>query len=68
MAAPGNDLVEIVPLDDTLLIETKIGPLDIAFLHPGQRAIVKFTAYDYTIYGGLEGPDTVTDKDGKATT
>ena len=69
---PGNDLVEIVPLDDTLLIETKIRPQDIAFLHPGQRAIVKFTAYDYTIYGGLEGkleqisPDTVTDKDGKS--
>lgn len=69
---PGNDLVEIVPLDDTLLIEAKIRPQDIAFLRPGQEAIVKFTAYDYTIYGGMKGkleqisPDTVTDKDGKS--
>jgi len=69
---PGSDLVEIVPLDDTLLIETKIRPQDIAFLHPGQEAIVKFTAYDYTIYGGLKAqleqisPDTVTDKEGNS--
>ncbi|MGI6902660.1 MULTISPECIES: HlyD family type I secretion periplasmic adaptor subunit [Leclercia] len=68
---PGNDLVEIVPLDDKLLVEAKIRPQDIAFLRPGQEATVKFTAYDYTIYGGLKGtleqisPDTVTDKDGK---
>ncbi len=69
---PGNDLVEIVPLDDNLLVEAKIRPQDIAFLRPGQEATVKFTAYDYTIYGGLKGtleqisPDTVTDKDGKS--
>lgn len=69
---PGNDLVEIVPLDDTLLVEAKIRPQDIAFLRPGQEAIVKFTAYDYTIYGGLKAkleqisPDTVTDKEGKS--
>lgn len=69
---PGSDLVEVVPLDDTLLIETKIRPQDIAFLHPGQEAMVKFTAYDYTIYGGLKAkleqisPDTVTDKEGKS--
>lgn len=69
---PGNDLVEIVPLDDTLLVEARIRPQDIAFLRPGQEAIVKFTAYDYTIYGGLKAkleqisPDTVTDKDGKS--
>lgn len=69
---PGSDLVEIVPLDDSLLIETKIRPQDIAFLHPGQEAIVKFTAYDYTIYGGLQAkleqisPDTVTDKEGQS--
>lgn len=48
---PGSDMVEIVPLNDTLLVEAKIRPQDIAFLHPGQEAIVKFTAYDYTIYG-----------------
>ncbi len=69
---PGNDLVEIVPLDDKLLVEAKIRPQDIAFLRSGQEATVKFTAYDYTIYGGLKGtleqisPDTVTDKDGKS--
>lgn len=66
---PGSDLVEIVPLDDTLLVEARIRPQDIAFLHPGQEAMVKFTAYDYTIYGGLKakleqiGADTLTDED-----
>nr|WP_218959422.1 HlyD family type I secretion periplasmic adaptor subunit [Pseudomonas rustica] len=70
---PGSDLVEIVPLDDTLLVEAKIRPQDIAFLHPGQEATVKFTAYDYTIYGGLKakleqiGADTITDEDKKTT-
>ncbi|MDN5516509.1 MAG: HlyD family type I secretion periplasmic adaptor subunit [Pseudomonas sp.] len=69
---PGSDLVEIVPLDDTLLVEARIRPQDIAFLHPGQKAMVKFTAYDFTIYGGLEadleqiGADTVTDEDGNS--
>ncbi|WP_440940285.1 HlyD family type I secretion periplasmic adaptor subunit, partial [Immundisolibacter sp.] len=51
---PGMDLVEIVPLEDTLLVEAKVQPRDIAFLHPGQRAMVKLTAYDSTIYGALE--------------
>nr|WP_223194779.1 HlyD family type I secretion periplasmic adaptor subunit [Pseudomonas sp. PSB18] len=70
---PGSDLVEIVPLDDTILVEAKIRPQDIAFLHPGQDATVKFTAYDYTIYGGLKakleqiGADTITDEDKKTT-
>ncbi|MBC2659484.1 HlyD family type I secretion periplasmic adaptor subunit [Pseudomonas sp. MSSRFD41] len=70
---PGSDMVEIVPLDDTLLVEAKIRPQDIAFLHPGQEAIVKFSAYDYTIYGGLKarleqiGADTITDEDKKTT-
>ncbi|AOE63252.1 HlyD family type I secretion periplasmic adaptor subunit [Pseudomonas corrugata] len=70
---PGSDLAEIVPLDDTILVEAKIRPQDIAFLHPGQDATVKFTAYDYTIYGGLKakleqiGADTVTDEDKKTT-
>ncbi len=69
---PGSDLVEIVPLDDTLLVEARIRPQDIAFLHPGQEAVVKFTAYDYTIYGGLPGKleqigaDTVTDEEGNS--
>ncbi|MEN5092181.1 HlyD family type I secretion periplasmic adaptor subunit [Pseudomonas protegens] len=70
---PGSDMVEIVPLDDTLLVEAKIRPQDIAFLHPGQEAVVKFSAYDYTIYGGLKarleqiGADTITDEDKKTT-
>ncbi|GAB4342866.1 MAG: HlyD family type I secretion periplasmic adaptor subunit [Desulfobulbaceae bacterium] len=67
---PGMDLIEIVPLEDTLLIETKIKPSDIAFLHPGQEARVMFSAYDFTIYGGLEGKvehisaDSITDEKG----
>lgn len=51
---PGMDLISIVPLEDSLLIEAKIRPSDIARLYPGQKAMVKFTAYDYSIYGGLE--------------
>jgi adhesin transport system membrane fusion protein len=50
---PGEDLIEIVPLEDTLLVEAKIRPADVAFLHPGQPAMVKITAYDFSIYGGL---------------
>jgi adhesin transport system membrane fusion protein len=70
---PGSDMVEIVPLDDSLLVEARIRPQDIAFLHPGQKAMIKFTAYDYTIYGGLEGTleqigaDTVQDEEKKNT-
>ena len=52
---PGEDIIEIVPADDKLLIEAKVRPADIAFIHPGQKAIVKITAYDFSIYGGLEG-------------
>lgn len=51
---PGMDIVSIVPIEDTLLIETRIKPSDIARLHPGLKAIVKLSAYDYSIYGGLE--------------
>ncbi|HEC58468.1 hypothetical protein LCGC14_0809410 [marine sediment metagenome] len=50
---PGMDLLEIVPIEDNLLIEAKIRPADIAFLRPGQEAMVKLTAYDFSIYGGL---------------
>jgi membrane fusion protein, adhesin transport system len=66
---PGMDLMEIVPLDDSLLIEAKIRPQDIGFLHSNQKANVKITAYDYSIYGGLDGiveqisADTITDED-----
>lgn len=52
---PGQDVMEIVPKDDQLLVEAAIRPSDIAFLHPGQKAVVKITAYDYSIYGGLKG-------------
>lgn len=51
---PGQDLVEIVPLEETLLIEARIRPADIAFLRPGQAAMVKITAYDFSVYGGLK--------------
>ncbi len=47
--------MEIVPLDDTLLVEARVRPADIAFLHPNQKARVKFTSYDFSIYGGLSG-------------
>ena len=69
---PGRDIIEIVPLDDTLLLEAKIAPRDIAFLRPGQPALVKFTAYDFVVYGGLAaelesiGVDTITDEEGNA--
>ncbi len=52
---PGMSLMEVVPLDDTLLIEAKVRPSDIGFLHPGQDVMVKITAYDFSIYGGLKG-------------
>lgn len=69
---PGSDMLEIVPLDDSLLIEAKVRPQDVAFLHPGQNAMVKFTAYDFTIYGGLKAnlelisADTITDEEGNS--
>ncbi|WP_427306298.1 HlyD family type I secretion periplasmic adaptor subunit [Cupriavidus sp. H39] len=52
---PGMDLVEIVPLEDTLLVEARVRPADIAFLRPGQPAVVKLSAYDFSIYGGFAG-------------
>lgn len=67
---PGRDVVEVVPLDDSLLVEARIQPRDVAFLHPGQRAVVRLTAYDYSIYGGMDatleqiGADSVTDEKG----
>jgi adhesin transport system membrane fusion protein len=67
---PGRDLVEVVPLDDALILEAKVAPKDIAFLRPGQPAMVKFTAYDFSTYGGLDaklehiGADSITDERG----
>jgi len=55
---PGQDIMEIVPYEKVLLVEAKIKPQDRAFIYPGQKAIVKITAYDYTIYGGLDGTVT----------
>lgn len=69
---PGMDIVEIVPSEDTLLIEARIAPQDIAFLRPDLHTIVKFSAYDFTKYGGLEGTlehisaDTTTDEEGNS--
>ncbi|MEM7697230.1 MAG: HlyD family type I secretion periplasmic adaptor subunit [Verrucomicrobiota bacterium] len=55
VVAGGEPIVDIVPAADTLLVEAKIRPSDIGFLHPGQEATLKFTAYDFSIYGGLKG-------------
>lgn len=68
---PGMDILEIVPNDKSVLIETKIKPSDIAFIYPGQKAVLKFTAYDFAIYGGLDGEvdhisaDTISDEKGE---
>ena len=69
---PGVDIVEIVPAEDRLQVEAQVRPADIAFLHPGQKAMVKFTAYDFSVHGGLEGkvvnisPDTIMDDEGRS--
>ncbi|MDR2195191.1 MAG: HlyD family type I secretion periplasmic adaptor subunit [Gallionellaceae bacterium] len=74
VVAPGGVLMEIVPLDDKLLVEAKISPRDIAFIHPGQEATIKITAYDSAIYGTLPGavetisPDSVLDEVDRRTT
>jgi adhesin transport system membrane fusion protein len=52
---PGEEVMQIVPVGDDLMIEAKVRPADIAFLKPGLEAIVKIDAYDYSIYGGLKG-------------
>lgn len=65
---PGSELLEIVPLEDNLLIEARVKPRDIAFLRPGQDALVKITAYDFSIYGGFPAKleqisaDSITDE------
>lgn len=67
---PGKDVVEIVPMEESLLLDAKVLAKDIAFLRPGDKAVVKFTAYDFSIYGGLDakvefiGADSVTDDRG----
>jgi adhesin transport system membrane fusion protein len=65
---PGEAIMEIVPLEDQLLVEARIRPADVAFLRPGLEAVVKLSAYDYSIYGGLQGTlehisaDTISDE------
>ncbi len=72
VVSPGKDIMEIVPSDDSLLLEVKVNPRDIGFLYPGQKAEVKFTAYDFSIYGGLQGhveeigADSITDEKGNS--
>lgn len=67
VVSAGQDIMEIVPLDGPLLVEAYIRPQDVAFIHPEAPATVKLTAYDYSLYGGLEGkvthisPDTLQD-------
>lgn len=67
---PGQDLINIVPLDDTLLIEANVRPADIGFIRPGLPATVKISAYDFSIYGGLKATvehisaDTIMDEKG----
>ena len=69
---PGMTIMEIVPTGDKLLLETKIRPKDIGFIRPGMRAKVKFTAYDFATYGGLDGTvkqvsaDAITDDKGNS--
>jgi adhesin transport system membrane fusion protein len=69
---PGMELMEIVPIEDNLLIEARVRPSDIAFLRPGQEAMVKISAYDYSIFGGfpavleLISADTITNEKGEA--
>lgn len=68
---PGMTMMEIVPLDDKLLVETKIAPKDVGFIRVGQKAKVKLSAYDFAVYGGIEGKvarvsaDSITDDKGK---
>ncbi|WP_419765591.1 MAG: HlyD family type I secretion periplasmic adaptor subunit [Arcobacter sp.] len=68
---PGIDLIEIVPQSNLLVVEAKIDPRDIAFINPSQKAIIKITAYDFSVYGGLDGQiieisaDSIIDKESK---
>jgi adhesin transport system membrane fusion protein len=68
---PGEPILEIVPLEDQLIVEGRIKPADIAFLYPGQKAVVRVSAYDFSIYGSLEGkvvevsPDSISNDKGE---
>lgn len=68
----GDDLIKIVPKDDQLIVEARVKPSDRAFIYPGQQAVIKITAYDFSIYGGLKGElldisaDTIEDDQGNS--
>ena len=65
---PNGKLMGIIPIDDQLIVEARVSPRDIAYIHPGQKASVKITAYDYAVFGDLDGevrsisPDTMQDE------
>lgn len=71
VVTPGMKMMDVLPTGDSLLVEVKVHPRDIAFLYPDQRAVIKVTAYDFAIYGGLSGnvvrisPDSINEADGK---
>lgn len=72
VAKPGEPIMEIVPLEDQLLVEGRIRPADIAFIYPGQKAVVRISAFDFSIYGALEGQvvdisaDSITNEKGES--
>lgn len=72
VARPGEPIMEIVPLEDRLIVEGRIRPADIAFIHPGQKAVVRLSAFDFSVYGALEGevvdisPDSITNEKGES--
>lgn len=72
VAKPGEPIMEIVPLEDQMVVEAKIRPADIAFIYPGQKAVVRITAYDFSIYGSMEGevvmvsPDATMNEEGES--
>jgi len=69
---PGEKIIDIVPSGEQLTIQAYVRPVDIGFIHPGQHTIIKISAYDYSIYGGLDGkvvsisPDSITDESGQS--
>ena len=69
---PGEPIMEVVPLEDLLVVESRIRPADIAFIHEGQRAVVRLSAFDFSIYGALEGQvtdisaDSITNEKGES--
>jgi adhesin transport system membrane fusion protein len=72
VAKPGETIMDVVPLEDQLIVEANIQPKDIAFVHPGEKAIVRLTSFDFSIYGSLEGevvevsPDSIANEKGEA--